>query len=87
MRICDLPVIEAEAVERGLQPADILLRARDQREWGHRRLLAQAQKVGAAGQRLVERAIAGGRDGDGVGLRIGGAGVRLECPGSRRQRA
>ena len=57
----DLPVIEAEAVERRLQPADILLRPRDQREGGDRRLLPQAHQVGAAGQRLVERAVAGGR--------------------------
>ena len=63
-------LVVAVALEHGLQPVDILLRTAHQRKRANGRFLLQRFKLRAAFQRRVERAVAGGLDGHGIGLRI-----------------
>ena len=60
-------LVIAETVQRGLQPVDIGAGAADQGERPDRRALAQRDQRRRIVRRLVERGIAGRRDGDVIG--------------------
>ncbi len=70
----DLGVVVAEAVERGLQPGGVVAGAGEQGEGADGGFLAQGDQAGGVVEHGVERGVAGGREGDGVGLGVCGVG-------------
>jgi hypothetical protein len=70
-----LALVVAKAVQRGLEPADIVPCPDDQRERAYGRLLAQRDQLRRTLQRLVQRCVPSRLQGNCVRLGIGGQGA------------